>query len=114
MENVGPGPRNGVNPSSGGFAVLRGIIAVQNRKFLNGVHAEVSAQDAAGSSVGVIIETDTVEPIIVLLRPSARNAQLLTEAAIATICTGRESRLGLNGVNTRLEGCQVRPTPTVK
>jgi len=81
---------------------------------LNGVYAEVAPEDAAGRSVGVIVEADAVEAIIILLGRAPENSQLLPEAAVPRSAPVGESWLGLNGVHTRLEGRQVRPTPAVK
>src|SRR5260370_26690583 len=81
---------------------------------MNGVDAEVSAENATRGAVGIVVETDAVQAVVVLLRPGAGDGQLLAETAIATVCAHCESRLRLDCIDSRLQGCQVRPTPTVE
>jgi len=102
VKSIGPRARNGVDDSSGCFAILRRIVARENGELLNGVHAEISAKYAAGRSVGVIVEANAVQSIIVLLRPRAGDSQLLSEAAVAAIRARREGWLRLNCLNTGL------------
>src|ERR1700674_4289702 len=88
---IGSGARNIVNDSSGGLAVLRRVVAGQHGELLNGVDAQASSQNAAGRSVGVIVETNAVQTIVVLLGPCAGNSQLLPETAISSIRPRREA-----------------------
>ncbi len=114
MKSIGARPGDCVDHSSGSLAVLRGVIAGQNREFLNGIHTQVSAKDATRGPVGIVVETDSVETIIILLWPGARDRQLLAEAAIATIRAHCEGWLRLDRIDSRLQSCQVCPTPTVE
>ena len=72
---------------------------------MNGVDAQVSSQDAAGRSICIIVETDAIETIIILLRPRARNGQLLSEAAISAVRASREGGLRLDGIHAGLQLC---------
>ena len=85
---IGPGSSNGIYHSPGGLAIFRRVVAGQYGKFLNGVHAQVPSQHTAGSPIGVVVEADAIQTVIVLLRSSAGNGQLLTETAIASIGSG--------------------------
>src|SRR5258708_1298048 len=90
------------------------MVAGQQRKLLNRVDTQVPSQHAAGGTVGVVVETDAVQPIVVLLRPRPGDGQLLTETTISSISAGREVRLGLDRVHTRLKLRQIGPTAAVE
>src|SRR5258708_22650416 len=81
---------------------------------MNGIDAKVSAEDATRGAVGIVVETDAVQAVVVLLRPRAGDGQLLAETAIATVCAHCEGRLRLDCIDSRLQSCEVRPTPAVE
>src|SRR5260370_11083147 len=81
---------------------------------MNGVDAEVSAENATRGAVGIIVEADAVQAVVVLLRPGAGDGQLLAETSIATVCAHCEGRLRLDCIDSRLQSCEGRPTPAVE
>src|SRR5438046_6552824 len=97
-----PRARNGVNHPPGGLAVLRRVVAGQDGTFLNRVNAQVPSQHAAGCSIGVVIEADAIQTIIILLCPGAGASQLLSKTAISSIGARRKVGLGVNRINTGL------------
>ena len=82
--------------------------------FRAGIEAIPRGNIDAGRAVGIVIEADAIETILVLLRARARNGQLLSESAIAAIGSGRKTRLGLDRVHAGLEGGQVCPTAAIQ
>src|ERR1017187_7871317 len=58
VELVAAGTRDCVDDSAGGLAVVGGGVAGDDGEFLNGVDAEVAADDAARAAVGVVIDAD--------------------------------------------------------
>ena len=114
VKGIGARPRDRVDHSSRGLPVLRRVIAGQDRKFLNGIYTEVPTHYAAGCAVGVIVEADAIQSVVILLRPRAGNGQLLPEPSIAAIGASRKGRLSLNGVHARLQGSQVRPASAIQ
>src|SRR5258708_4427285 len=90
------------------------MVAGEDREFLNGIDAQVSAEDATRGPVGIVVETDAVQAVVVLLRSGAGDGQLLAETAIATVCAHCEGRLRLDCIDSRLQSRQVRPTPAVE
>src|SRR6202043_3203598 len=83
MESVGARLGDGVNDSSGSFTVLRRKASRQDRKLLNGVHTQGGADHVARPAVSVVIDADTIQPVIVVCRPLAGNGELRTEAAVS-------------------------------
>src|SRR6266436_5595119 len=114
VEIIGARAGNRVDHTAGSFPIFRRIVAGQDGKLLNSINAKVATKDAARRAVRVVIQADTVQTVIVLLRPGARNCELLSETAIAAIRSGGEAWLCLDGFDARLEGCQVRPAAAVK
>jgi hypothetical protein len=55
VERIRARSRNGVNDSTRGLAVLRRIVTGKDRKFLNGIHTETSAENTAGSAVRIVV-----------------------------------------------------------
>jgi hypothetical protein len=55
MECISSRTRNGVDYSTRSLSVLSRIIAGEDRKFLNGVHAQISTENAARRPIGVVI-----------------------------------------------------------
>src|SRR6202043_3848709 len=53
---IGARARNRVDNSAGGFAIFRRVVARQNREFLNSVHAQVAAENAARRAIGVVVK----------------------------------------------------------
>jgi hypothetical protein len=102
MKAICSRPRNGIDHSAGSLSVLRGVVARQYRKLLDGVHAQISSKNAAGRPIGVIVQADSIQTVIILLRARARDSQLLPETSIAAIRPCREAWLGVDGFHTGL------------
>src|SRR5438876_908564 len=65
-------------------------------------------------SVRVVNQTVPVQAVVVLLGSSAGNSQLLTETAVAAVCTRGKAWLSLNCVDTWLQSGEIGPTTTVQ
>src|SRR5207302_3031498 len=73
MDLISPRAGNCIDHASRGLAIVCRVVAGDYREFLNRVHAKVAAQDAPRRAVGVVIETDAIQSIVVLLWPRAGN-----------------------------------------
>ena len=111
---VSAGAGDGVDNSSRGLAVFGGVVAGQHRKFLDSIDAKIPTQHAAGCAVGVVVEADTVEAVVVLLRARAGDGQLLPEAPVAPVRSSRKSRLRFDSGNSRLQRRQVGPAAAIE
>src|SRR6266478_3146069 len=67
MNLIGARASDSVYDSSRRLAVLGRVVAGQDRKLLNSVYAEVSAKYAAGTAIGIIVNADAINSVIVLL-----------------------------------------------
>src|SRR5256885_6318671 len=105
--------RNCIDHSAGGLPVFSGKVAGQNGELLHGVHAQITAQHAAGPAVGVIVDADAVEPVIVLRGPCTRDNTLRPKAAVASSAVS-ESHLCLDAGDSGLEAGEIRPTAAVQ
>src|SRR6202158_518829 len=105
VELVGPGLGNTVDDPAGGPAILRRIVAGQNRKLLNRVHAQIDAQRAARRSIRIVVDADPIDPVIILEWLVPGDGQKSSVASIAPIAG---SRLDSDTSDSRLERCQVR------
>src|SRR6202011_3898116 len=74
-----------VNDAARGFSVVRRCVRGNNGKLLNCIDSKVRADDATGAAVGVIIDTDTVDAIVILLRAGASNGELIAQPSIGTL-----------------------------
>src|SRR5580700_6902843 len=114
MELIRPGTRNGIHHPTCRPAVLRGIVARQHRKLLDGVHPQIAAQHAARRAVGGVIDAYSIQPVIILLGPSTGHGNLSSKTAVASVAPYCEGWLGLDGIDARLEGGQVGPGAAVE
>ena len=80
MELVRSRARNGIDHSAGGLPVLGRIVAGQDGKLLNGVHAQVPAQHAARPAVGIVVDADAVQAIVILLGASPGDGDLVLQS----------------------------------
>ena len=71
---IGPRARDRIYDPSGCLAVFGGIAAGQHGKLFDRIHAKIPAQHTARAAVGVVIDADTVEPVIILLRARTGDA----------------------------------------
>ena len=100
MNLIRPGPRDRVDHATRCLAIVRLVVAGQDGKFLDRVDPKVSSQYAAGRAVGIVIEADPVQTIVVLLRPRTGNGQLLSKPAISSIRACRKIGLSVDCVNS--------------
>src|SRR5258706_16451084 len=68
LKLVGPGLGNTVDDPAGRPAVLRRIVAGQDRKLLNRVNAEIHPQRAARRPIRIVGDDNPIEPVIILER----------------------------------------------
>ena len=78
---IGARARNRVDDAARSEAVLRGIVAGQDRELLDRIHTQVLAQHAARPGVGVVIDDHAVQTIGILRRPVASDAELHSQPA---------------------------------
>ena len=114
MQFIRPRARNRIYHSPGSLAVLGRVVARKNREFLDRVYPQVSSQDAPWRAIGVIVEADAIQAIVVLLGSGTGNGQLLAKATIPSVRTGSKIRLGMNCINSWLQRCQVGPAAAVE
>src|SRR5260370_4481027 len=89
MEGVRARLGDGVHDSSGGLPVFGREAAGQNGELANGVHTEGGADNVAGSAVGVIVDANSIQPVVVVCCPLPRDGEFRSEAAIAAREIGR-------------------------
>src|SRR5712691_1729919 len=92
----------GVYNAPRALAVLGRIVAGKDREFLDGVNTEVAAEHAARRPVGVIVNANAIQSVIVLLRPLTGDGRLQSETAIAAVPADFKRWLTENGVDSRL------------
>jgi len=68
MEFVGPRLGDSVDDPTRCSAILRRIIAGQHGKLLNRIHAQVHTQRTSRRTVGVIVDTQPVDAVIIFER----------------------------------------------
>jgi hypothetical protein len=102
-----------IDYSARGFAVVRGCVRSNDGELLNCVDAKVRANDATRSAVGVVIDTDTVDAIVILLRASASNGELIAQPSIGTLVADCNGRLSAYCGDTGLEGGELSPIATI-
>ena len=85
---IGSGTRDCVDYTARCLSVLCGVIRRNHRELLNGIDTGNGAQHTAGSAVGVVVEADPIETVVVLLRPRTRDAHLVAKAAEHAIYVG--------------------------
>jgi hypothetical protein len=90
------------------------VVAGDNRELLQRVDTDGDAGCAAGAGIGVIVGDDSIQAIAVLLRTSAGNGELRSEAAIAAAGCGSCIRLAANQSDTGLERSELRPVTAIK
>ena len=114
MQLVGAALHDGVNHGSGGAPVLGRIPGGEYREFLNGIDAQIDSGRSAGRGVRIIVDRNTVDPVVILVGAMAGTRQLISEAPIAFVRA--EARRGLvgNAQYARFQGCKRRPVAPVQ
>src|SRR5712692_2097143 len=113
METVRTGLGDGIYDSAGGLPVLSREAAGQYRELLNGVHAQGGAEDVARAAVGVIIDANSIQPVVVVCRSLAGDGEFRPEAPVSAR-GGGVVHLGLNQVDTRVRSSQRSPVAPVQ
>src|SRR5438132_5584285 len=93
MKRVRSRARYSVDNPACSPAVLSRIVASQNGKLLHSIHTQVVPQNTSRRSVGVVVDADAVETIIILIGPRAGNTQGCSKAALRVA-----SALGASGL----------------
>ena len=106
VELVGAGAGDGVDDAAGFAAVFGGGVGSDDGEFLDGVDAEVFTGDASGRAVGVVVDGDAVDAVVVLLRTSAGDGQLGAEAAVAAIGADGDSLFGADLADAGGQCCE--------
>jgi hypothetical protein len=74
---------------------------------LNGVDSEIVTKDAAGSTIGIIVDADSVQAIAVLVGSGTRDAYWRSKAAFDISTAAGAS--GLNAGDARLQSGKLGP-----
>src|SRR5260370_289717 len=113
MEAVRTGLGDGIYDSAGGLPVLSREAAGQYRELLNGVHAQGGAEHVARAAVGVIVDANSVQPVVVVCRSLAGDGEFRSEAAIPAR-GGSVVHLGLNQVDAGVKSGKRSPGGSVQ
>ena len=92
---------DGVDHSAGRPPILGRVIAGEHGEFLNRVHAQADADHASRPAVAVIIDAQSVQPVIVLCGPASRNRKLRAKTSIPALRAALERHLRFDRVDTR-------------
>ncbi len=114
MERVGPRFAYGVDDAGGGSPIFGGVVAGKYREFLNGIHTQVDAEHAAGTAVGVIVDAEPVEPVVVLRGLAPGDGQLRAKAPVPAPCAGLEGHLDFDGVDAGGKSGQRCPVSAIQ
>src|SRR3977135_3517660 len=112
MEGVRTGLGDGVNDSAGGLTIFGRESAGQNGEFLNGVHTQGGADHVARPAVGVIVDADSVQTVVVVCRPLSGDGEFRSEATVPAR-GGSVVHLGFDQVDTRMKGSKRSPVAPV-
>src|SRR6266849_2998749 len=84
MKAVCARPGDSINDAPRGFPVLRRISTSQHGKLLNGFDSKSGTQRTARSPIRVVVDADSIEPVVVLLRTASGDRHLHSEPALAS------------------------------
>ena len=104
----------GVDDATGGLAILGGVVAGDDGELADGVDAEVDANDRSRATVGVVVDADAVEAVVVLRWASAGDGDLRAESAIAAAGALVEALLRGDTRDARLQRGEVGPAAAVQ
>jgi len=114
MERVGPRFADGVDNAGGGSPIFGRVIAGEHGEFLNRVHTQVDAEHTAGAGVGVIVDAEPVEPVVVLRGLAPGDGQLRPKAPVPAPCASLEGHLDFNGIDAGGKGSERRPVAAIQ
>src|ERR1700674_2091413 len=109
VQLVCTGARNGVHHSARGLPVLRRIVAGQDTKLLDGFNSQVLTEHTSRTAIGVIVDTNAIQAVIILLGTRAGDTQLRSVTAVHI-----HRSMGLCRYDSRLEIGKVGPGATVQ
>src|SRR6267143_4586505 len=112
MEGVRAGLGDGVNDSARGLTVFGRESTGQNGELLNGVHAQGGADHVARPAVGVIVDADSVQTVVVVCRSLTGYGEFRPETAVPA-CGGGVVHLGFDQVDTRVKSGKRSPVAPV-
>src|SRR5882762_179519 len=113
MEGVRARLGDGIYDSAGGLPVFRRETPGQNGKLLNGVHTEGRADHVAGPAVGVIVDANSIQPVVVVCCPLAGDGEFRSEAAVAARGLSIV-HLGFDQVDARVKSSKRSPVAAVQ
>src|ERR1700682_3991280 len=102
VKRIRTGLGDGIYNSAGGLAILCGETSGQHGELLDSVDAQCRANYVPRPAVGVIVDADAVQPIVVVCCSLAGNRKLSSKAAVAARRL-RIVNLSFNQVYTRVE-----------
>src|SRR5487761_183265 len=114
MEGIGARPRSGIDHAAGSSSVLRRVVAGEDRELLYGVNAHRDARYATGTAAGIILNADTIQAEIVLLRAGPRYAQKCSDSTVGSVGRTGSGCLRRNVVDAGREGCELHPIAPVQ
>src|SRR6267143_1829933 len=113
MEGVRARLGDGIYDSAGGLPILGREPAGQNGELLNGIHTQGSADHVARAAVGVIVDANTVQPVVVVCGPLPGDGEFRSEATI-TACGLSIVHLGFDQVYARVKSSKRSPVAAVQ
>ena len=103
MKLAGTGSRDSVDDATRSLAVVGGGIGGDDGELFNGVDAEVGADNSARATIGVVVDADAVDAVVVLLRARTSDGELRANAAVGTLVADGDGGLGSDGGDARLQ-----------
>ena len=111
---VSASPGNCVDHATRSSSILRRIIARDYREFLDCIDSQIETYDATRCTIGIIVDADSVEAIVILLRSSASDRDLHAIAAIAAIGSDGYGFLCSDCRYSGLQDCELGPIASVE
>src|SRR5262245_36105240 len=90
---------DGIDHSARCPAILRRVVSGKHREFLNRIDTQADADDAAWPAVAVIINAESVEPVIVLCGPASGDGQLRPKTPVPAYRAVFEGHLSFNRID---------------
>src|SRR5262249_42225074 len=113
MERVGPRLADGVDNPAGGPSIFGRVVAGDHGEFLNRIHAQADS-DHAARAVGVIVDAEPVDPVVVLRGPASRDGHLKSKAPVPADRAVLEGHLGFDRLDAGGKSGQRRPVAAVQ
>ena len=114
VELTGAGASDCVDYAACRLTVVGGRVGGDDGEFLDRVDAKVGADDAAGTAVGIVVDTNAVHTVVILLRARSSYGELIADAAVGALVGDRDGRLGPDGGNAGLQIGELSPVATIE